>query len=330
MATALSAVPTTNADAKAPPAKAWILVDVDTGRVIDGSATHTPMPPASLSKLLTALTAVRVLPATAQVPVSARATAAPAHDVGMMVGTTWSLNNTLHALLMTSANDAAVALAERVSGNLGAYRGAAAQTATRLGLVDHPVIRDPAGLDDSDSVGGGNLVSARDLAIAARAVLVSPTLAPMVAKRSYDLWGPKGIKFKLVNHNKLLQRYAGTIGVKTGYTRKAGGCLITAATRKGRTMLTVVLGTQDIYGATTSLLDLGFATRVSQEPLADRLPALPAGAHIVTKLRAKPVGSTIRSKVSITALLVAPFGLALLVKSRRRAHRRAVRRRRRR
>src|ERR1700742_4348930 len=101
-----------------PPPKAFIVVDQATGAVMASSNERQPLPPASLTKILTALVAVDALPAGSGVPVSARAAGMPAHKLSMRAGTSWKLEDTLHALLVSSANDAAAALAERVSGSL--------------------------------------------------------------------------------------------------------------------------------------------------------------------------------------------------------------------
>jgi D-alanyl-D-alanine carboxypeptidase (penicillin-binding protein 5/6) len=261
-------------------------VDADTGAVLDSLNARTLLPPASISKVMVALAAVRALPPGAKVTASARAAGAPAHVIGMAAGQVWRLDDALHALLMSSANDAAVALAERVSGSVDKFQATAGALAAQLGMADRPVFRDPAGLDDSTSVGGGNLASARDLAIAGRALLASPTLSAIVGQRAYSFTGPDGAAHKLVNHNKLLSRYPGAVGLKTGYTVKAGGTLMAAARRNGRTMLTVVLGSPDIYGPTTALLDKGFATPVRAEPTAGRLPPVVTGRPAA---RPKPV-----------------------------------------
>src|SRR6202040_2869973 len=136
-----------------------------------------------------------------------------------------------------------------------------AATAANLGFADDPVLNDPAGLDGPQGVEGGNLVSARDLAMATRALLTQPTLAPIVATPIYYFTGPDGFHHRLTNHNKLfLTTYAGGIGVKTGYTRRAGHCLIAAARRDGRTMIAVVMNSGNPTQAAKDLLDKGFAT----------------------------------------------------------------------
>ena len=186
------------------------------------------------------------------------------------------MKEALHALLMVSANDAAYALAERTAGSVEQFENVFAATAQALGMQDNPVLRDPAGLDDSEfSVAGGNLVSARDLAIAARALLADPVLSEIVATPVYQFDGPDGVHHRLLNHNHLLTTSAGAVGMKTGYTQRAGSCLISAARRDGRTMLAVVENAWDMYGVSSTLLDKGFATPVEAENGVDRLPAVP-------------------------------------------------------
>ncbi len=161
--------------------KASIVVDAETGAVIAGTNIHEPLPPASLTKILTALTAVATLEPGATIPVSARTAGMPAHNMNMKEGQVWVLEDVLASLLVSSANDAGMALAERVSGTAEAFGEALQSTANRLGMADRPQLQDPSGLDDEFSVGGGNRISARDLAIAARAVLAEPRLAPIVS-----------------------------------------------------------------------------------------------------------------------------------------------------
>src|SRR5205085_11628192 len=109
-------------------------------------------------------------------------------------------------------------------------------------------VNDPAGLDDNFSVRGGNMISARDLAIAARALLANNRLAPIVAQHVTTFTGPDGVAHRLTNHNKMLTLYPGTIGMKTGYTRKSGRGLVAAATRNGRTQIALLLNVGDTYG----------------------------------------------------------------------------------
>lgn len=265
----------TAADAAAKP-RAWILVDDSTGVVLSAGNDRQPLPPASLTKLLTALIAVGRLQPTDTMTVSPIAAAEPASKIGMKVGQVWTFQNALYSLLLASANDAAVAIAERVGGSLSGFAELMAQTGQQLGLQDHPVLHDPAGLDDGTAVDGGNLLSARDLAIVSRAVLAEPLLAQVVATPQYDFTGPDGVQHELRNHNILLETYQGTIGMKTGYTVKAGEDLIAAARRNGRTLIAIVMGAPSLWNDATSLLNQGFAMPATAEAIGigDTLPAV--------------------------------------------------------
>jgi D-alanyl-D-alanine carboxypeptidase (penicillin-binding protein 5/6) len=254
------------------------LVDADTGNVINASSDHTPMLPASISKVLTAITAVEQLPPDATVPVTPVAEGTESVKLGMKTGQVWTLTDTLHAMLMMSANDAALALAERVSGSREAFGAELARTGAALHLVDHPVLRDPAGLNDEFSVGGGNYMSAYDLAIVARAALAIPEIRQIVALPEYRFTAPDGVVHVIHNVERGLELYPGAIGIKTGYTKAAGNTFMAAATRNGRTMVAIVLQSPDIYRSASALLDGGFAMPVAAESRVDHLPAVSVSA----------------------------------------------------
>ena len=268
-----AATPVTTAPLPPPP-KAWILVDGDTGNVIDAGSERVRMPPASLTKVVTALAASQ-LPPDQPITISDRAAAAPADKLFMKPGSVWTADEMVRALLLSSANDAAIALAEQVGGSVDGFQAVMARVAQGLGMADSPILLDPAGLDGPDGVGGGNFVSARDLAIAGRALLSVPTLASIVATTVYYFDGPDNVHHRLTNHNKpFLTTYAGAIGLKTGYASRAGGCPMAAARVDGRTMLAVVLNGANPNVTAAMLLDKGFATPVSAEDGTERLPAV--------------------------------------------------------
>lgn len=298
---------TRSASAVLPATQAWILVDVDTGDVVAGSNDRTPLPPASLTKVITALAAANLAPTT-PVTVSAVAAAAPADNVGVRARQMWSADELFHALLISSANDAAIALAVQVGGSLSGFQAALASTASKLGLADHPVLMDPAGLDGSEGVDGGNRVSARDLAIAGRALLANPYLASIVAEKTYDFEGPGAIAHHLVSHDlSFLSSYPGAVGIKTGFTDRAGTCLMAAARRDGRTMLAVVLHSANPTAAASALLTAGFATPVTAEATADRLPpaVVTAGSHATPGAAAGTTANAATGSASSTATAAA-------------------------
>jgi D-alanyl-D-alanine carboxypeptidase (penicillin-binding protein 5/6) len=257
--------------------------------MLDAGNARAPMRVASVSKLLTALVALERLPPGAEVPVSTRAEGMPARKMNMKAGQIWSLEHTLHALLLVSANDAAVALAERVSGSESEFAEEMARAGQRLGLEDEPTLVDAAGLDDEFSHAGGNLMSARDLAIVARAAIVRPEIAAIVALPEYRFAGGDGLPHRLLNHNRLLRTYPGAIGMKTGATKRAGRSLVAAARRGNRTLIAVVVGGADTYGYATLLLDRGFAAPIA--PASEYLPEVVPDLFPVTEvvLTAPPI-----------------------------------------
>src|SRR5436190_18505403 len=275
-----------------PPPKAWILVDSDTGAVLDQGNPHEPLPPASVTKVLTALIATEQVQAGADIPISPEAQGMPARNMNMKAGQVWKYEDVLHALLMVSANDAAVALAEKISGSRQEFANVMAQTAQRIGMTDNPPLRDPAGLDDEFSNEGGNLLSAHDLAVAARNALANDQLRQIVSTQVYKFHGGDGNDHRLFNEDLLLKTYPGAIGVKTGWTRKAGHSFIGAATRDGRTMLSVVLAAPDTYRTTTAMLDKGFATPVSAEGALEHLPKVVPTATVAQPAKAVPLQET--------------------------------------
>jgi len=325
------------------PPGAWVLVDADTGKVIAAHGDHQPLPPASTTKLLTAIIAETTLPPDASIPVSPVAQGMPAESINMKAGQVWPMSDTMHALLMVSANDAAVALAERVSGSREAFGAQMYRMATTLGLTDHPVLEDPAGLDSQFAVGQGNLISAYDLAIMGRAALAIPEIRQIVGLTIYRFHGVDGIDHRLRNHDGLLEQYPGAIGVKLGYTVAAGDTLVAAASRGGRTMLAVVLHSPAVYADAAALLDEGFATPVAAETGVDHLPPVrltpPAPPPVATTVRGdQPDRLALVNRhgqaTTVHSGLVALGGVAVFatcasaaVSRRRRMHRRRARRR---
>jgi len=272
------------ANVQVPEATSYVLVDGNSGNVLAGYNERLRVPPASLTKVLTALIAVAYLPPSAGVPGTKTSWNAYPNTVGIEVGVAWPLNEVLQSLLVMSANDAAYAIAQRVSGSLAAFAGVMGRSAHQIGMEGSPVFHDPAGLDGTEGYDGGNLVSARDLAIAGRDLLRVPELARIITEQQYHFVDPTGVAHWLPSMNEtFLESYTGAIGIKTGYTDSAGDCLMAAATRGGRTMLAVVMNGYNPTATAIDLLNEGFATPLSSEPAADRLPppALPSPPKVV-------------------------------------------------
>src|SRR5262249_5456210 len=152
----------------------------DSGAVLAAGNEHQAFPPASTSKLMTALTAVERLPPDATIVVSPKAATEPASRISMMAGQHWRFEDALASLMIVSANDAAWAIAEATSGTVQAFAKTETDTAHRYGMRDS-TFSDPAGLDDAQSYGGGPRMSAYDIAISARNALAVPQLALFAA-----------------------------------------------------------------------------------------------------------------------------------------------------
>jgi D-alanyl-D-alanine carboxypeptidase (penicillin-binding protein 5/6) len=290
---------------QSPPPRAFILVDADSGRVLAEANDHQAMHPASTAKLLTALTAIEHLPPNAMIKVSALDAGQESSKINMLAGQEWHLDDVLASVMMVSANDAAYALAENTSGTVANFAVTEAQTAKQLGMRDS-TYSDPAGLDDSSSFRGGPLMSAYDIAISARNTLAVPELATFAGMHMRTFVDPAGNQRTLPNHNKMLPgepyAYPGMTGMKTGYTERADHTFVGTATRNGRTMITVVLGTWDVYGWAAKYLDQGFATP----------PNAPGTGETLPPVRVSPYGTRIDDRTAFTALTTTTPKAALL------------------
>jgi D-alanyl-D-alanine carboxypeptidase len=240
---------------KAVRARYAILVDPASGDVLWGRRSRTPAPPASLTKMLTAL-AVRASLDLDEVTVASRTAAAqPARRLAVKRGQKLTVEQALKALMMVSANDVAVMLAETAGGSVARFAAAMDAESARLGLRGSSW-RNPNGLDAR-----GHRSTAFDLAILARAVLQDPWLARVVRKRHAAFISPSGRRHTLTARSRFLLGYRGAVGVKTGFTDDAGHCLAAAATRGGRTLIAVVLHSPDNAADAGRMLDWGFAHR---------------------------------------------------------------------
>lgn len=275
--------------------RSWLVIDAATGAVLKGYDIHSPQLTASTVKMVTALTALRLLGPVALINVSEAAATRPARKINMLAGQQWAMRDTLWCLMLVSANDAAYALAETAGGSLEGFAAEMAETGERLGLRES-TFADPAGFDhELDTLIGPSLMSAWDLAIVGRAVLADPVLAPMVASPDYAFNGPDGAPHTLTNHNKLLEWYPGVVGVKTGFTNAAQGTFVAAAERDNRRLIGVVMGAPaGIYDPMVRLLDYGFTlapatdAQVLPAPVDPALPPTTAVAATIAPSTAAP------------------------------------------
>jgi D-alanyl-D-alanine carboxypeptidase len=238
--------------------RSGLLFDLDTGEVLWRRLPDRVLPIASLTKMMTALIVVQRTRPADKVKVTKEALAYKGSGVGVLPrGKRVKLETMLNGLLLPSGNDAAIALAQRVSGTVGRFVTRMNEQARALGLACTR-FSSPSGFVDA-----GNHSCATDLAAMARAVLDRPRLARIVRRRRAVLPFPiKGGRIFLFNNNPLLRTgYPGTLGVKTGFTNAAGRCLVAAARRHGRRLGVVLLHSPDPGRQARVLLDRGFALR---------------------------------------------------------------------
>jgi serine-type D-Ala-D-Ala carboxypeptidase (penicillin-binding protein 5/6) len=236
--------------------RSGVLFDLDTGEVLWRRLPDRVLPIASLTKMMTALIVVQRSKPSDKVRVTKEALAYKGSAVGILPkGKRIKLETMLNGLLLPSGNDAAIALAQRMSGTVQRFVTRMNEKARQLGLACTR-FSSPDGFEDK-----GNHSCATDLAALARAVLDQPRLARIVRRRRAVLPFPiKGGRLYLFNNNPLLRTgYPGAIGVKTGYTDAAGRCLVAAAERHGRRLGVVLLHSPDPGKQARQLLDRGFA-----------------------------------------------------------------------
>lgn len=219
--------------------------------VLWGREADARRPNASTTKMVTALVVVASARLDERVTASRNAAATGGGGFDLRAGETFSVEDLLHALLLSSSNDAAVALAEHVAGSEAAFVARMNRLAGTFGARGSH-FETSHGLDVP-----GHYSTARDLARIALAVLRRPVLAEIVARPSATISGSSGAH-TLVNTNPLLQDYPGAIGVKTGYTAGAGDVLVAAAERRGRRLIAVAMGSTDAAADARALLDYGF------------------------------------------------------------------------
>ena len=238
-------------------ARAAIVLDLDSGDTLLQLDAHGRHAPASLTKVVTALVALDHLRLDQLVTVPASINQLPwdSTRMGLRVGEQVSVRELLEGLFLNSGNDAAITLAEAAMPR-PAFVAMMNAKASALGMGDTHFVN-PIGLDDS-----GHYSSAADLAKAAIELETRyPSVAAIAAAPSLTLPATASHHaYSLYNLNQLIRTYPGATGLKTGWTGQAGGCLIATATRGGRHLLVVVLGSPRIFEEATALLDFGFAS----------------------------------------------------------------------
>lgn len=231
-----------------------VLMEAESGRVLFEQHAHTRMPMASTTKIMTALVVLERCELQSTVCVDERAVGTEGSSVYLYPGERLTCEQLLYALMLSSANDAAAALAYETAGSIEAFAALMNQKAEELGL-QNTHFANPHGLDAQ-----GHYTTAYDLARLTAYALENEDFLRIVStqKKVIPLKEQQGARV-LRNHNKLLASLDGCIGVKTGFTKKSGRCLVSAAERDGVRLVCVTLDCPDDWRTHTDLLENGFA-----------------------------------------------------------------------
>lgn len=296
-------------------AEAWIVYDVDAELVLGSRRADEERPMASVTKIMTALVVMEHADLDELVRISEGAAGTGEAEIGLVSGERWSVRDLVAAVIVRSGNDAAVALAEHVGGSVEGFAELMNQTAAELGL-EHSHFVNPHGLDED-----GHYTSAADLLTMARLALEDPYLARLARTKLITFRpDPSGAERRAQNTNQLLGAYPGVVGLKTGFTGKAGKVLVSALERDDRTLIAVVMGSEDHFADSRELLEWGYALPTLESrflaPLVEeqgggaappvpldsatrlRLSVpqhLPDGQWSVTPFRASPLGRSIET-----------------------------------
>ncbi len=260
-------------------AAAALLVDAASGEILFALGARERRAPASLTKVMTAVVVLERARLAEQVVVSRNAPEAGGHAMGLRPGQRISVGDLLAALMIRSANDAAVALAEHVGRSVAGFAALMNAKARALGMTDTR-FQNPHGLDSPD-----HYTTAYDLAILTRYAFQSPTFAELVRTRQRVITvrmpgtarrQPGRLIAKqrvLRSHNRLLDALEGADGVKTGFTSEAGRCLVASAQRGGRRLIAVLLNDPRRWEDAALLLEYGFGVLGSPAVRPDGAPA---------------------------------------------------------
>lgn len=300
--------------------RAAVLVEQESGKVLYEKDPDEEMPIASITKVMTLILTFEAvqdgrLTMDTLVPVSEHAYHMGGSQIWLEQGEQFTLDEMIRAICVSSANDAAVAVAELVGGSEPVFVEQMNARAKELGM-EHTTFHNACGLDTE-----GHLSTARDVATMSCYILNNH---PEVLHYT-GIWTDslRNGQTQLVNTNKLLKRYSGITGLKTGTTSGAGVCISASATRDGLKLIAVILGapsSADRFNAATTLLDYGFATyeaaklpELSNRPLqisvkgsAEGSVPLHYAAMPETVLRKKGAGDPLRMELTLPEELTAP------------------------
>lgn len=235
-------------------AKAAILIEADSGDVVFEKNADERLPMASTTKIMTALVAIENIPDDKVVRINGNAVGVEGSSVYLKAGEELSFSDLLYSLMLASANDAAAAIAYECAGGIEEFAEMMNEKAAEIGL-QNTHFTNPHGLDHEE-----HYTTARDLAVLTRYAMGNERFRQIVSTLTHQFEREAEIGVCLVvNHNKLLRTYEGAVGVKTGFTKRSGRCLVSAAERDGVRLIAVTINAPDDWNDHRCMLDFGFA-----------------------------------------------------------------------
>ena len=290
-----------------------VLIDGTTGRVLFEKNAHEERAMASTTKIMTALITLEQPDLDAMFTVDAEAIRVEGSSMGLREGDQVSLRTLAAGMLLASGNDAANAAAVRIGKIIPWFVEMMNEKAAELGMLQTS-FETPSGLD-----GENHYSTAYDMAILAKAAIENEEFLEICSSERMKLsYGNPPYDRWLSNHNKLLSICEGTIGVKTGYTKKAGRCLVSACEREGITLIAVTLGAPDDWNDHIDLYDYGFSqleTMTLAPPQREwEIPVVGGEQDVVTATVGETIeavlmqsdGSRIETFVELPRFLYAP------------------------
>ena len=260
-------------NANALSARAYTVMIADTQEVLFSQNENMRLPMASTTKIMTALILAEQKDLSKTFKITKEMVAVEGSSMGLLPGDIVSLKDLLYGMLLASGNDAANATAFFLAGGLKEFAEKMNTKAAQLGMKNTHFVT-PSGLDDEN-----HYTTANDMAILTAQALKNNEFKAACSSQSATLYyGNPPYKRTLKNHNKLLSLYDGLIGVKTGFTKKSGRCLVTAAQRDGKTVIAVTLNDPNDWQDHIGLLGDAFATTTtltfSNDDIADSVPVI--------------------------------------------------------
>lgn len=235
----------------------FLLMEAETGQVLLEQNPDAPMNPASTTKIMTAILALEKLPLPEKVTASNNVLKIIGTRLYINPGDVLTVEQLLYALLLHSANDAALVLAEHIAGSVDEFAEMMTRRARELGAFN-TTFKNPHGLTEE-----GHITTARDLAIISRYAMSIPQFREIVSTPDYLIQGEHHDKddIRIVNTNRLLNTFEGATGIKTGYTIAAGHTIVASAKRDDMELIAVVLNSPSratLWNDAAKLLDYGF------------------------------------------------------------------------